>query len=635
MKVDFDGLWPDEQQPHSLRSESAKRPASRTTHAAHIQPNKVTLQASTTSSRYTRPDSAASNKSTGTHKPPPSTEHVTSRPIATARARRQGSHVEPDTRGGFDTRGLRRYKSDEQARSRSPSRNALAGQQQQQPSVPVRVFGASKDAAAAQPLAFGAHRMRPPVSPANQQKPLPVSRAPSRAGSVRGGNVLAGNGQSHSRAPSAESTTPRTMYAGGSNVGRTVRTGIAANASSAASASTTPVRQPIARPPPSPSAVSSAGNARTRASRIPRLAGYVESEAAAESRRRLLEENRVLSQQLAVEQNSNNELLKDFKDMASAFQATTLQLEEARSERAAAEKRVLALETELDEQREAGVELQKKLKAMEALLHAQELERSSARGLPSPNASLGKQAATIAHDTEGDDDDWQVQLERTQARVAEGHAVLMLHLPDSEIDQETLAGLNALESFVDRKGRNGEEDVVSRQFVQKRTPQQRRVVEEEERAKRRRSTMLFAGLIEPSSGSRSLLNDDDDDNDNDNDNDDQPSANMPSCARCAQLLDTMQLLEVDNDYYREANAKLRDNITDVVSRHNALVRFFEKERQQRRDAKALALAEATRAAAHERAMIEAQQRARLEALSAEDSELSSQFDRTLRIATRG
>ncbi|KAJ2856297.1 hypothetical protein J3B02_001674 [Coemansia erecta] len=430
--------------------------------------------------------------------------------------------------------------------------------------------------------------MRPPVSPANQQKPLPVSRAPSRAGSVRGGNVLAGNGQSHSRAPSAESTTPRTTYAGGSNVGRTVRTGIAANASSAASASTTPVRQPIARPPPSPSAVSSAGNARTRASRIPRLAGYVESEAAAESRRRLLEENRVLSQQLAVEQNSNNELLKDFKDMASAFQATTLQLEEARSERAAAEKRVLALETELDEQREAGVELQKKLKAMEALLHAQELERSSARGLPSPNASLGKQAATITHDTEGDDDDWQVQLERTQARVAEGHAVLMLHLPDSEIDQETLAGLNALESFVDRKGRNGEEDVVSRQFVQKRTPQQRR-----------------------------------------------PSANMPSCARCAQLLDTMQLLEVDNDYYREANAKLRDNITDVVSRHNALVRFFEKERQQRRDAKALALAEATRAAAHERAMIEAQQRARLEALSAEDSELSSQFDRTLRIATRG
>ncbi|KAJ1817395.1 hypothetical protein LPJ75_001726 [Coemansia sp. RSA 2598] len=405
---------------------------------------------------------------------------------------------------------------------------------------------------------------------------------------------------------------------------------------------------PISRPPPSPSAASGTGSVMSSASLIPRPSRYKESEAAAESRRLLLEENRVLSQQLVVEQNSNNELLKDFKEMASAFQATTAQLEEAKAGRISSEKRVSALEMELDEQRAAGVELQKKLEAMEALLHAQELERSSARGLPSPSASLGRHAVAATHNAEdGDDnrlahslhidDDWHAQLERTQARVAEGHAVLLLHLPDSEIDQETLAGLNAMESFVDRRGRNGEEDVVSRQFVQqsaqqtaepggsriqKRTPQQRRVVEEE-RAKRRRSTMLFAGLIEPSSGSRSLLEDD------------APSVDAPSCARCAQLLDTMQLLEVDNDYYREANAKLRDNITDVVSKHNALVRFFEKERQQRREAKAQALTEATRAAAHERAMIEAQQRARLEALSAEDSELSNHFDRSLRIATRG
>ncbi|KAJ2592081.1 hypothetical protein H4R99_006524 [Coemansia sp. RSA 1722] len=629
---------PYQQHSRLERTESAKRPASRTTHAAHIQPNKVTLQAATTSSRYTRPDSAASNKSTGATKPlaAASADPVSSRPIATARARRQASNVGPEPKGRFDTRGLRRYRSDEQARSRSPSRSlATAAQQQQQPSAPVRVFGASKNAAAAQPISFSgrqqsessvSRRMRPPASPASQPRPLPASRTPSRTGSVRG-SVLGGAGNIHPRAPSVESTTPRAVH-----VGRTARPGMAAPASNAS----TPVKHPMTRPPPSPSAVSGRSDSRARASRIPRLAGYVESEAAAESRRRLLEENRVLTQQLAVEQNSNNELLKDFKDMASAFQTTTAQLEEAVADRIGAESRISALQVELGKQRAASAELHNKLDAMAALLHAQELERSSVRGLPSPSASQSKRAAaSYEHDADSlhVEEDWHKQLEKTQACVAEGHAHLLLQLPDSEIDSETRAGLNALDRFVGRKGLNGEEDVVSRQFVQqasdasstlvhKRTPQQRRV-DEEERAKRRRSTMLFAGLIEPSSGSRGLLEDD------------PPSVDAPSCARCVQLLDTMQLLEVDNDYYREANAKLRDNITDVVSKHNALVRYFEKERQQRREAKAQALAEAMRAAAHERAMIEAQQKAHLDARTAEDSELSSQFDRSLRIATRG
>ncbi|KAJ1913669.1 hypothetical protein H4219_005117 [Mycoemilia scoparia] len=60
----------------------------------------------------------------------------------------------------------------------------------------------------------------------------------------------------------------------------------------------------------------------------------------------------------------------------------------------------------------------------------------------------------------------------------------------------------------------------------------------------------------------------------------------PDCPRCLQLLESLKYLEIDNDYYRETNQRLRDQVSDAVSRHNALVRLFEKERNRRRERRA-------------------------------------------------
>ncbi|KAJ1825726.1 hypothetical protein LPJ73_009182 [Coemansia sp. RSA 2703] len=168
----------------------------------------------------------------------------------------------------------------------------------------------------------------------------------------------------------------------------------------------------------------------------------------------------------------------------------------------------------------------------------------------------------------------------------------------------------------------------------RRTPQHRRIVEDE-RVKRRRSSVIFADFIAKSGKPRRLLDNDDTSSDEDH------GARRVSCsivygecARCKQLTETLELLQMDNDYYRQANTKLRENVTDVVSKHNALVQLFEKERLRRREIRAQTLAEATRVAANDRAMLEARQRARLEAIStAEETELSRQFDRSVRIAS--
>ncbi|KAJ1649897.1 hypothetical protein IWQ61_009153 [Dispira simplex] len=45
--------------------------------------------------------------------------------------------------------------------------------------------------------------------------------------------------------------------------------------------------------------------------------------------------------------------------------------------------------------------------------------------------------------------------------------------------------------------------------------------------------------------------------------------------------DTLFNLEVDNDYYREANRQLRCRLTNIISKHNALVELIQKERLRR------------------------------------------------------
>ncbi|KAJ2363588.1 hypothetical protein H4S01_004225, partial [Coemansia sp. RSA 2610] len=130
----------------------------------------------------------------------------------------------------------------------------------------------------------------------------------------------------------------------------------------------------------------------------------------------------------------------------------------------------------------------------------------------------------------------------------------------------------------------------------------------EARADRRRSTMLFDGLIRPSAAG--------------------PEA--AACERCDQLLESLQTVQLDNDYYREANARLRDSLSDTVSRHNAMVRVFERERTRRRERRAQELADASHVAARDRAQLNAQHRAELGIVDADD--LARRFDRAVHIA---
>ncbi|KAJ1676710.1 hypothetical protein EV182_007644, partial [Spiromyces aspiralis] len=73
------------------------------------------------------------------------------------------------------------------------------------------------------------------------------------------------------------------------------------------------------------------------------------------------------------------------------------------------------------------------------------------------------------------------------------------------------------------------------------------------------------------------------------------SKSNPDCPRCRQLLASLKFLEIDNDYYREANQRLRDQVEDAVSRHNALVRLFERERNRRRERRAQGIINEARA----------------------------------------
>ncbi|KAJ2910293.1 hypothetical protein GGI21_001014 [Coemansia aciculifera] len=125
--------------------------------------------------------------------------------------------------------------------------------------------------------------------------------------------------------------------------------------------------------------------------------------------------------------------------------------------------------------------------------------------------------------------------------------------------------------------------------------------DDDARVKRRRSSMLFADLMLPSGGGPAMTS-------------------SGACERCGQLAESMQCLEADNDYYREANRKLRDAVNDTTSRHNALVRIFEVERARRREIHAAGLAEASRQATHDRMMLEV------------SDPLASRFERSLHIA---
>ncbi|KAJ2782220.1 hypothetical protein GGI15_002970 [Coemansia interrupta] len=627
---------------------------------------------------------ASSNSSSGITKPQMrATDRITSQPIATAHSRKQMPSVTsraaraPPNTSTFNagtavkserptSRILRRHRSDEPARSRSPIRQAdrSSQQQQQQQHTPVRVFGASKNAAAAQPIvmsgrqqsesAIGRGMRAPsaikttPVSSSQRTTQPSIQKTPSGLGSMRG------NGP---RAPSAESTSSSTTPAGNSS-----RRGIRAAVDSSPKTSR--------RPPPSPSIATTSNRTRLGSSLIPRPSERADSEPSAEARRRLYEENRELKNSLEVERSTNNEFLVQIKEMAAAFEALNAELEEIKGEKEIVHERVSELEQQLDNQRVVNGELQKKLYATESLLVAQynsdsegatEGDQSAQKVSAKRGKSASRNASSSIRPSKRDkelhiDSDPNAQIKRMQTGFANVLSVMLPNISKSPMDDETKSCIRNIETFmntpssVDKAATTRNHTQGSSAYQQnigpddsqltsdlpssKRTPQHRRVVEDE-RVKRRRSSVIFADFIAKSGRPRRLLVDDDSSSDEDRGGGQSGEAKVyEDCARCKQLTDSMLLLQVDNDYYRQANTKLRENVTDVVSKHNALVQLFEKERLRRREIRAQALTEATRAAANDRAMLEARQRAQLEAAaSGEDAELSLQFDRAVCIGS--
>ncbi|KAJ1869103.1 hypothetical protein LPJ71_012194, partial [Coemansia sp. S17] len=215
---------------------------------------------------------------------------------------------------------------------------------------------------------------------------------------------------------------------------------------------------------------------------------------------------------------------------------------------AEANERTRLVEAELGAERENNAALMTKIKALEELL----ADRTAATD----------PAAERFESREG--------LQDTMGSVL---AACVARKPRSELSAAARRDISRVEAYVAG-------DVQ---------PQHASYAHEEMRTSRRRSSMLFADLMLPSGGGHTMA-----------------GAGGP-CERCEQLAETMQNLEADNDYYRDANRKLRDAVNDTTSRHNALVRIFEVERARRREIHAAGLAEASRAATHERAMLDAEE----------------------------
>ncbi|KAI8319206.1 hypothetical protein GQ54DRAFT_341412 [Martensiomyces pterosporus] len=520
-----------------------------------------------------------------------------------------------------------------------------------------------------------------------EQRQQPPSRGPSRSG-VYGGGYAASNGRTGSfstnKGKSSRSSSPAPFRF-------TSRPPPSPSANMNATASS---QQPSANG--------------SRASRIPRLPSA--SDTIAPPRRLLHDQYYELMQRLKVEQETNNELMEELRSVASYTELLGGELEQARLDATEAKSRTAQAESALDEQKAVNLALESKIAALSALICAQAGMQGAAsdKSLPSPLKSqvrgLKDTISGAIAQTDGDDDDfsaaegasvseqpqpsenWRADRARILAEIGAIHATCTLAKPESEMDEAAKCDLCLVEQYLDRATNDSSisdmqrptggkapgnsrfalpalqsppgprrvlsggsaNGILAPSFPHLVTPVQRKIAEQEERAKRRRSTVMFAGLIRPSNGPTSLLGSRDFSTATPQRGSvAEDGTQLLPCGRCQQLLETLQALEIDNDYYREANGKLRDSIADVVSKHNALVRLFERERMRRRENRASALAEASRIAARDRAVLEAQQRAELEetidartegsfvraSSGTVDGDLASEFERALSIVT--
>ncbi|KAJ2820155.1 hypothetical protein GGI24_004576 [Coemansia furcata] len=255
------------------------------------------------------------------------------------------------------------------------------------------------------------------------------------------------------------------------------------------------------------------------------------------------------ARELASLRDFNAQLIDDLKQMNDVFNMAKAEVGRERMHAAEANERARLLEADLEKERGNSAALMGKIKALEALM-----TNSTAATDPAAERFEGREA-----------------LQSTMSSVLAACAVAK---PRVEFSAATRRDISRVEAYI-----AGE------------APQPLYARDEEMRSSRRRSSMLFADLVLPSSGGGHAM---------------AAGAGGP-CERCSQLAETMQNLEADNDYYRDANRKLRDAVNDSTSRHNALVRIFEVERARRREIHAASLAEASRAATRERAMLDAEE----------------------------
>ncbi|KAJ2399270.1 hypothetical protein GGI23_002751 [Coemansia sp. RSA 2559] len=464
---------------------------------------------------------------------------------------------------------------------------------------------------------------RQPVVDQSKSKPLPLL---SRANSVLGSRA----GSSSTSRPGADGGQP--------NRSNSIFNPTVPRSSGGMRTRTSPVAEPAAY-----KSQSLRGMSRIPRPAIPALG----DDASDYTRRRMLFDiNRDVEEQLANERAAVNELLKELKMMAKATESLNEEVATAHANAEEANARADKTEVQLREQKAENAILKKKIEALSEIIHTQTTVCGD--GLPSPDRSHGVSAGLMARQSNGaesDSSDWQANHAHMVSAIGTIHANCTLAQPESEMDPSIRHDLATVERYLERTAntdlpdirdgvvgdladasRDGEDFLAPppnpRRAVSNNSgvdeaylpvssrasmPQQRWMAEQEDRAMRRRSTMLFAGLIRPSVGSSAppgseqalplqALDED---------------GEQQMCGRCEQLSETLQALELDNDYYREANKKLRSSVTDITSRHNALVHIFERERTRRMDARASALARASQIAVRDRAQLEAQQRAEI------------------------
>ncbi|KAJ2082104.1 hypothetical protein H4R24_001845 [Coemansia sp. RSA 988] len=358
------------------------------------------------------------------------------------------------------------------------------------------------------------------------------------------------------------------------------------------------------------------------------------------------------SRDLIMERESNEFLLEQINKLVDIANTSGLDLAQAREEAAEADKRAERSQRALEEQHIENEKLQKRIAALTIVIKAQSEGHFTANLAPPSPVSGQSEVTGGANYFEGNDDaaaeqepdigdNWRGRCANMNLAIRAAYDACdktgMLEVDgvgaqrDRRIVEEYLNGhagtaSNLHERFLPDTAASGDSSLRKQPSLRNDEGALHRnqptASLTNERVRRRRSNLVFAPFIRPSGRARArvsshertsgvgedlyefdshdLLNGDDD------------FEEELNCERCGQLLESLHLLELDNDYYREANDKLRSNLTEVTSSHNAMVHAFQCERQRLKDIRHQKLTDAMNVAARNRAILETQQRADLE-----------------------